>query len=321
MTREPARRRTHCVARAPRHLKGSSDGDGRRLIPPALLKLYIYGYVKPYVKRQKNDASWTQRRGHLLRRLTRARHAVCANQDPRAAERSPGPCTARAMRWFIRQQTSGDQWSNPGPSCRVRDRCAGRRRHGVERTGSSVVAVSSQRHGEFRRSRSKHVSRHSAREKLHRIKEQMTGVRPARDQGLAPIQREMQRSRRLDRRQRADVGPVLAAALVATVAVDTRASFRSGRMTSRTLDQYWAETATSSGVQEAGLGNRSKQGDRYLTRPVLWPARYSRHALRRESRWHQTSADGITALLARRPTKVAAISDFANKIDANAYGP
>src|SRR5665811_251615 len=51
-------------------------GHTVRLIPPA--------YVKPYVKRQKNDAADAEA---ICEAVTQ--HAVCTNQDPRAAER-PG---------------------------------------------------------------------------------------------------------------------------------------------------------------------------------------------------------------------------------------
>ena len=91
-------------------------GHKVRLIPPA--------YVKPYVKRQKNDAADAEA---ICEAVTRGQHAVRANQDSRAAE-WPG-ATPHAPSVHP-SADRGDQ-CHPGPSCRVRDRCAGWA-HGVE---------------------------------------------------------------------------------------------------------------------------------------------------------------------------------------------
>ena len=50
-------------------------GHTVRLMPPA--------YVKPYVKRQKNDAADAEA---ICEAVTQSQHAVCANKDARAAE-------------------------------------------------------------------------------------------------------------------------------------------------------------------------------------------------------------------------------------------
>ena len=126
-----------------------------------------------------------------------------------------------------------------------------------------------------------------------------TGVRPA-DHGLAPIQRDAHEARRTP-----GVGPVLATALVAAVA-DPR-SFRSGRNFSAWIGMV-PKQHSSGGKQR--LGNISKQGDRYLrglfVAGALSVIRYAKIHGTKHRPW-------LTALLARRPTKVAAIA-LANKI-------
>jgi transposase len=106
------------------------------------------------------------------------------------------------------------------------------------------------------------------------------------------------------------VGPALATALVASVA-DPKA-FRSGRDFSAWIGLVPKQH--SSGGKER-LGNISKQGDRYLrslfTTGALAVIRYAKIHGSRHRPW-------LTALLARRPTKVAAIA-LANKIARMAW--
>ena len=106
------------------------------------------------------------------------------------------------------------------------------------------------------------------------------------------------------------VGPVLATALVASVA-DPKA-FRSGRDFSAWIGLVPKQN--SSGGKDR-LGNISKQGDRYLrslfTTGALAVIRYAKIHGTRHRPW-------LTALLARRPTKVAAIA-LANKIARMAW--
>jgi transposase len=115
--------------------------------------------------------------------------------------------------------------------------------------------------------------------------------------------RSSEASRRLD--DIPGVGPALATALVATVA-DPRA-FRSGRNFSAWIGLVPKQH--SSGGKNR-LGSISKRGDRYLrflfVAGALAVIRYAKiHGTKRRP-W-------LTALLARRPTKVAAIA-LANKI-------
>ena len=101
------------------------------------------------------------------------------------------------------------------------------------------------------------------------------------------------------------VGPMLATALVASVA-DPR-TFRSGRNFSAWIGLVPKQR--SSGGRER-LGSISKQGDRYLRSLLVAGAlaviRYAKIYGTGHRPW-------LTALLARRPTKIAAIA-LANKI-------
>ena len=121
--------------------------------------------------------------------------------------------------------------------------------------------------------------------------------------------RSNQASRRLD--DIPGVGPVLATALVATVA-DPRA-FPSGRNFSGLWIGIVPKQHSSGGKDR--LGSISKRGDRYLrglfVAGALAVIRYAKiHGTKRRP-W-------LTALLARRPTKVAAIA-LANKIARMAW--
>jgi transposase len=120
--------------------------------------------------------------------------------------------------------------------------------------------------------------------------------------------RSSEASRRLD--DIPGVGPALATALVASVA-DPKA-FRSGRDFSAWIGLVPKQR--SSGGKEK-LGNISKQGDRYLrslfTAGALAVIRYAKIHGTRHRPW-------LSALLARRPTKVAAIA-LANKIARMAW--
>ena len=103
------------------------------------------------------------------------------------------------------------------------------------------------------------------------------------------------------------VGPVLATALVAAVA-DPK-SFRSGRNFSAWIG--FPCRGNTRVEARTDLGNISKQGDRYLR--GLFVAGALAVIRLRQDPWHQISALADGLLLARRPTKVAAIA-LANKI-------
>ena len=120
--------------------------------------------------------------------------------------------------------------------------------------------------------------------------------------------RSNEMSRRLD--DIPGVGPVLATALVATVADPI--AFRSGRNFSAWIGIV-PRQHTSGGKDR--LGYISKRGDRYLRGLFMAGAL----AVIRYAKIHGTKhRPWLTALLARRPTKVAAIA-LANKIARMAW--
>jgi transposase len=128
------------------------------------------------------------------------------------------------------------------------------------------------------------------------------------DRRIMAWHRSNETSKRLD--EIPGVGPVLATALVASVA-DPKA-FRSGRDFSAWIGLVPKQH--SSGGNDK-LGSISKQGDRYLrslfTAGALAVIRYAKIHGTKHRPW-------LTAALARRPTKVAAIA-LANKIARMAW--
>ena len=128
------------------------------------------------------------------------------------------------------------------------------------------------------------------------------------DRQIMAWHRSNEASKRLDAIP--GVGPALATALVASVA-DPKA-FRSGRDFSAWMGLVPKQN--SSGGRDK-LGSISKQGDRYLrslfTAGALAVIRYAKAHGTGYRPW-------LTALLARRPTKVAAIA-LANKIARMAW--
>ena len=134
---------------------------------------------------------------------------------------------------------------------------------------------------------------------LRRLKEQILEF----DRLIMAWHRSNEASRRLDAIP--GVGPVLATALVASIA-DPKA-FRSGRNFSAGIGLVPKQH--SSGGRDR-LRNISKQGDRYLRSLFMAGAL----AVIRYAKIHGTKhRPWLTALLARRPTKVAAIA-LANKM-------
>jgi transposase len=123
------------------------------------------------------------------------------------------------------------------------------------------------------------------------------------DRTIMAWHRSNETSKRLD--EVPGIGPALATALVASVA--TPKAFRSGRDFSAWIGLVPIQN--SSGGKEK-LGGISKQGDRYLrslfTAGALAVIRYAKIHGTKHRPW-------LAALLARRPTKIAAIA-LANKI-------
>ena len=134
---------------------------------------------------------------------------------------------------------------------------------------------------------------------MHRLKEQILEF----DRMIRAWHRSNKMSLRLD--DCPGVGPVLATALVGSVA-DPK-TFRSGRNFSAWIGLVPKQH--SSGGKDR-LGGISKQGDRYLrglfVAGALAVIRYAKIHGTKHRPW-------LTALLARRPAKIAAIA-LANKI-------
>jgi len=253
-------------------------GHSVRLMPPA--------YVKPYVKRQKNDAADAEA---ICEAVTRANMRFVATKTP---EQQSCLTLHRTRHLFIRQQTAVIN--------AIRAHLAefgivapiGRK--GVEELLDVVANPSDKRVPDVAR-----VCLVALGAQLRRLKEQILEF----DRLIMAWHRSNEVSKRLDAIP--GVGPILATALVASIA-DPKV-FRSGRNFSAWIGLVPKQH--SSGGKDR-LGSISKQGDRYLRSLFMAGAlaviRYAKIHGTRHRPW-------LTALLARRPTKVAAIA-LANKI-------
>jgi transposase len=256
----------------------ASYGHQVRLMPPA--------YVKPYVKRQKNDAADAEA---ICEAVTRANMRFVATKTP---EQQSCLTLHRTRHLFIRQQTAvinviRAHLAEFGIVAPVG-------RKGVEELLDVVADPSDKRVPEIAR-----VCLAALGAQLRRLKEQILEF----DRMIMAWHRSNDASRRLDAIP--GVGPMLATALVASVA-DPKV-FRSGRNFSAWIGLVPKQH--SSGGKDR-LGGISKQGDRYLRSLFMAGAL----AVIRYAKIHGTKhRPWLTALLARRPSKVAAIA-LANKI-------
>ena len=258
-------------------------GHTVRLMPPA--------YVKPYVKRHKNDATDAE--------------AICeAVGRPNmrfVATKTPGQQSCltlhRTRHLFIRQQTSvinaiRAHLAEFGIVAPVG-------RHGVEQLLQVVADKSDKRLPEVAR-----ICVAALGAQLQTLKAKILEF----DRLIMAWHRSSETSRRLD--DIPGVGPALATALVASIS-DPNA-FRSGRDFSAWIGVVPKQN--SSGGKDR-LGSISKRGDRYLrglfVAGALAVIRYAKIYGTKHRPW-------LTALLARRPTKVAAIA-LANKIARMAW--
>ena len=260
-----------------------APGHTVRLMPPA--------YVKPYVKRHKNDATDAE--------------AICeAVGRPNmrfVATKTPGQQSCltlhRTRHLFIRQQTSvinaiRAHLAEFGIVAPVG-------RHGVEQLLQVVADKSDKRLPEVAR-----ICVAALGAQLQTLKAKILEF----DRLIMAWHRSSETSRRLD--DIPGVGPALATALVASIA-DPNA-FRSGRDFSAWIGVVPKQN--SSGGKDR-LGSISKRGDRYLrglfVAGALAVIRYAKIYGTKHRPW-------LTALLTRRPTKVAAIA-LANKIARMAW--
>jgi transposase len=233
-------------------------GHTVRLMPPA--------YVKPYLKRQKNDAADAEA---ICEAVVRPNMRFV---ETKTAEQQSCLMLHRTRHLFVRQlEELLDIVADPDD-----DRVP-------EVARDCVAALGAQ---------------------LRMLKAQILEF----DRRIMAWHRSNEASKRLD--EIPGVGPALATALVASVA-DPRA-FRSGRDFSAWIGLVPKQN--SSGGKEK-LGGITKRGDRYLrslfTAGALAVIRYAKMHGTKHRPW-------LTALLARRPTKVAAVA-LANKIARMAW--
>ncbi len=258
-------------------------GHTVRLMPPA--------YVKPYVKRHKNDATDAEA---ICEAVTRPNMRFVATKTE---EQQSCLTLHRTRHLFVRQQTSVvnvirallAEFGIVAPVGR----------NGVEQLLGVVADAGDKRLPEITRAC---VAALGAQ--LRILKAQILQF----DRMIMAWHRSSEASRRLD--DIPGVGPALATALVASVA-DPKA-FRSGRDFSAWIGLVPKQN--SSGGKDR-LGGISKRGDRYLrslfTTGALAVIRYAKIHGTKHRPW-------LTALLMRRPTKVAAIA-LANKIARMAW--
>src|SRR6266498_954788 len=243
-------------------------GHTVRLMPPA--------YVKPYVKRQKNDAADAEA---ICEAVTRANMRFVATKTP---EQQSGLVLHRTRHLFIRQQTAvinaiRTHLAEFGIVAPVG-------RNGVEQLLNVVANPNDKRVPEIAR-----ACLLALGAQLRTLKVQILNF----DRQIMTWHRSNEASKRLD--EIPGVGPALATALVASVG-DPRA-FRSGRDFSAWIGLVPKQN--SSGGKEK-LGNISKRGDRYLRSLFMTGAL----AVIRYAKLHGTQhRPWLTALLARRPTK------------------
>lgn len=258
-------------------------GHTVRLMPPA--------YVKPYLKRQKNDAADAEA---ICEAVMRPSMRFVATKTP---EQQSCLMLHRTRHLFIRQQTAvinaiRAHLAEFGIVAPVG-------RNGVEELLDVVADPDDGRVPEVARDC---VAALGAQ--LRMLKAQILEF----DRHIMAWHRSNETSKRLD--EIPGVGPALATALVASVA-DPRA-FRSGRDFSAWIGLVPKQN--SSGGKER-LGSITKRGDRYLrslfTAGALAVIRYAKIHGAKHRPW-------LTALLARRPTKVAAVA-LANKIARMAW--
>lgn len=258
-------------------------GHKVRLMPPV--------YVKPYVKRQKNDAADAEA---ICEAVTRANMRFV---ETKTVEQQSCLMLHRTRHLFIREQTAvinviRAHLAEFGIVAPVG-------RKGVEELLRVIADRADKRIPEIAR-----ACLAALGTQLQRLKEQLLEF----DRMIMAWHRSDETSRRLD--EAPGIGPMLATAVVASVA-DPKA-FRSGRNFSAWIGLVPKQH--SSGGKDR-LGHISKQGDRYLrglfVAGALAVIRYAKIYGTRHRPW-------LTALLARRPTKVAAIA-LANKIARMAW--
>jgi transposase len=248
-------------------------------------------YVKPYVKRQKNDMGDAEA---ICEAVTRANMRFVPIKTP---EQQSGLVLHRTRHLLIRQQTAvinaiRAHLAEFGIVAPVG-------RKGVEELLRVVADGNDKRVPDVVR-----ACLGALGTQLLSLKKQILEL----DRMIMAWYRSNETSRRLH--YIPGVGPLLATALVANVA--DPGAFRSGRNFSAWIGLVPKQH--SSGGKDT-LGSISKQGDRYLrslfVAGALSVIRYAKAHGSKHRPW-------LTALLARRPAKVAAIA-LANKLARMAW--
>ena len=255
------------------------------------VKLMPAQYVKPYVKRGKNDAADAEA---ICEAVTRPTMRFVGIKSP---EQQSAMMLHRVRLILSRQRT---QLSNALRAHLAEfGIVAPIGRNGIDQL-LSIIADSA----DDRVPTDARLCLEMLAAQLRIVKEQIL----ENDRRIMASARETELGRRL--MEIPGVGPLLASAIVATV--PDPAIFRSGRNLAAWIGLVPRQN--SSGGKER-LGNISKRGDRYLrslfTAGALAVIRYAKIHGTKHRPW-------LTALLARRPTKVAAIA-LANKIARMAW--
>lgn len=258
-------------------------GHTVRLIPPA--------YVKPYVKRQKNDAADAEAICEAVQRPS-MRFVPTKTPDQQACL-----MLHRTRHLLVRQRTAISNTIRAHMAELGIVAPVGRR--GIDQLLEVASDSDDPRIPEIARQCLQALG-----EQLKMLKAQILNF----DRRIMAWHRSNEMSRRLD--DLPGVGPALATALVASVA-DPKA-FKSGRDFSAWIGLVPKQN--SSGGKEK-LGNITKAGDRYLrslfTAGALAVIRYAKIHGTGHRPW-------LTSLLERKPTKVAAIA-LANKLARMAW--
>jgi len=258
-------------------------GHTVRLMPPA--------YVKPYLKSQKNDAADAEA---ICEAVVRPNMRFV---ETKTAEQQSCLMLHRTRHLFVRQQNAvinsiRAHLAELGIVAPVG-------RNGLEELLDIATDPNDDRVPEAARDCVEELGA-----QLRMLKAQILEF----DRRIMAWHRSNETSKRLD--EIPGVGPALATALVASVA--NPKAFRSGRDFSAWIGLVPKQN--SSGGREK-LGSITKRGDRYLrslfTTGALAVIRYAKIHGTKHRPW-------LTALLARRPTEVAAIA-LANKIACMAW--
>jgi transposase len=258
-------------------------GHKVRLMPPA--------YVRPYVKRQMNDTTDAEA---ICEAVTRPNMRFV---EIKSVGQQSGLVLHRTRQLFIRQQTSVTNAIRAHPAEFGIVAPVGRT--GIDQLLKTVANTEDKRLPEVAR-----ACLAALGAQLQALKAQILEF----DRQIRAWHRSNETSKRLD--EIPGVGPALATALVASI--PNPKAFRSGRDFSAWIGLVPKQH--SSGGKEK-LGSISKQGDRYLrslfTIGALAVIRYAKIHGTTHRPW-------LTALLARRPAKVAAIA-LANKLARMAW--